>query len=278
MWEQRLIETERGIFELFEKGHGEPLAVTHLYSAYDSRGNSFANPFTSDYKVYLINLRDVGNSVTATSPEEYSMDVAVKDLEAIRIALKLEQWGFAGHSTGGMLALKYAILAPSSLTKIIAGSAAASFEYALDPNSIYCYQNPNFQRILEIMECLNDPSTSIETRQKLGYEWSLMSYYSEDKLKEALTKPNSGKTVGPRLDYFRKVEYTTYDVREQLKNLKIPSYIYAGKYDAQCPYPFGVEIAQLIPNTTFTSFEKSNHFPYSEEEELFQAFVTSTLK
>lgn len=277
MWEQRVIETERGVFELFEKGQGEPLAVTHLYSAYDSRGNSFANPFTASYKVYLINLRGAGNSVSATNADEYSMDRAVKDLEAIRVALKLDQWGFAGHSTGGMLALKYAILAPLSLTKIIAGGAAASMEYGADPDSIYCHQNPNYQRIVEIMEQLNDPSTPIETRQKIGNEWALMSYYSEDKFKEAIKKPNSGKTVGPRLDYFRKVECATFDIREQLINIKVPSYIYAGKYDAQCPYKFGVEIAQLIPNALFTTFEKSNHFPYSEEEELFQAFVTSTL-
>lgn len=277
MWEQRLIETERGVFELFEKGQGEPLAITHLYSAYDTRGNSFAHPFTANYKVYLINLRGAGHSVSAANPDEYSMDETVKDLEAIRVALKLEQWGFAGHSTGGMLALKYAILAPTSLTKIIAGGAAASMEYGTDPNCIYCHENPNFQRIVYIMEQLNDPTTSIEERQKYGYEWSLVSYYSEDKLKEALQKPNSGKTVGPRLDYFRKIEYSTYDIREQLKNITTPSYIYAGKHDAQCPYKFGVEIAQLIPNAQFTTFEKSNHNPYSEEEELFQAFVTSTL-
>lgn len=277
MWIQRFINTERGTFELFENGKGEPLAVTHLYSAYDERGNSFANSFTLDYHVYLINLRGCGNSVKAENDIQYSMDETVRDLEAIRIALQLEQWGFAGHSTGGMLALKYAILMPTSLTKIIAGGAAASIEYGYDPDSIYCSENPNFNRINDIMNQFNDHSTSVETRQKLGYEWALMSYYSEDKLKEALKKPNSGKTVGDRLDYFRKIECTTYDLRKELLYVAVPSYIYAGKYDAQCPHKFGVEIANLIPNAVFTTFEQSNHNPFSEEEEKFQAFVKSTL-
>ncbi|WP_026908196.1 alpha/beta fold hydrolase [Paucisalibacillus globulus] len=277
MWKQRLIETNRGIFELFEKGEGEPLAVTHHYSAYNEKGNSFANPFTNHYHVYLINLRGAGNSEQAKNENEYSMDNAVLDMEAIREALGIKKWGFAGHSTGGMLALKYAIIRMESLTKIIAGGAAASFEYGADPDSIYCSKNPNFNRIVEIMNLLEEPTTPIEERRKIGYEWALMSYHSEEKLQESMKKPNSGKTVGPRLDYFRKVEYPTYDIREEIKYISIPSYIYTGKYDSQCPMKFGVEIAELIPSASLTIFEESNHNPFSEQEEKFAEFVLQTL-
>ncbi|EZH66563.1 alpha/beta hydrolase [Bacillaceae bacterium JMAK1] len=278
MWTQQLIETDRGVFEVFIKGDGEPLAVTHHYSAFNERGNAFANPFTDVYTVYLINLRGAGQSVEAEHEHEYSMEETVIDLEALREVLGFVQWAYAGHSTGGMLALKYAINQPGSLTKIIAGGAAASYEYGSDSSSIYCPKNPNFTRIVEIMDQLNDPTTPIETRKKLNYEWALMSYYSEDKLQDAMTKPNSGKTVGERLDYFRKVEYPTYDVREKLKNVTVPSYIYAGKYDAQCPMKFGIEIAQLIPTASLTIFEESNHNPFSEEEAKFQEFVNGTAK
>ncbi len=272
-----MVETDRGNFELFEKGEGEPLAVTHLYSEYNQKGNSVANAFTDYYHVHLINLRGAGRSVEAAAPDDYSMDEAVKDLEAIRKALGFERWAFAGHSAGGMLALKYAINHSASLTKIIAGGAAASYEYGKDENSIYCRKNPNFNRIIEIMNLLKDPATPLEVRQKVGYEWALMSYRSEEKLKESLKKPNSGKTVGPRLDYFMKNEYPAYDIREELKDIHIPSYIYAGKYDAQCPLRFGEEIAELIPGAEFTVFEESNHNPFSEEESKFDEFVKGTL-
>lgn len=112
MWTQTFIETNRGTFEVFECGEGAPIAVTHLYSAYDERGNAFAHPFTDHYKVFLINLRGAGNSVKAEYEDQYSLDETVLDLESIRSALNLEKWAFAGHSTGGMLALKYAILKP----------------------------------------------------------------------------------------------------------------------------------------------------------------------
>ena len=277
MWTQGFIETTRGTFELFEKGSGPPMAITHLYSAFDSRGNHFANPFTDHYHVYLINLRGAGNSVQAKEESEYSMDESVLELEAIRIALNIDTWAFGGHSTGGMLALKYATLAQKSLDKIVAGGASASVAYSQDVESIYNQQNPNFKRIIEIMDLLNDVQTPIEIRQSISYEWTLMSYHKEENLKEALRTPNSGKTVEPRLDYFRKVECATYDIREELKSVYIPAYIYAGRFDTQCPYKYGEEIARLLPNSTFVSFNESNHFPYSEEAEKFHKFVIQTL-
>lgn len=276
MWKKRMVDTLRGTFELFEKGEGEPLVVTHLYSEYNERGNAFANPFTNHYKVYLINVRGVGNSVQATEQDDFSMDTTVQDLEAIRQALGLHRWAMAGHSTGGMLALKYAVLAQDSLTKIIATGSAASIEYAADAGSIYCHQNPNFNRIREIMNLFNEPDLPVEERQRLSQEWALMSFYNKENLHKTYARPNSGKTVGARLDYFRKVDCQKFDVREQLKSVQIPAFISAGLHDAQCPYRFSMEMAELLPTAQLTTFNYSNHYPFFEEEERFEEFVAST--
>lgn len=277
MWENHYIETSRGRFEYFVAGNGEPLAITHFYMEFNSKGNLFANPFTENYKVYLINVRGAANSAIVEDDKQMSLKEVILDLEAIREVLGLDKWAFAGHSTGGMLALQYAIEAPQSLTKVVAGCTAPSKAYASHPNSIYCPSNENYSRIIEIMELLDDPATLQEERQELGYEWALMSYYSEEKLKMALMRPNSGRTIGRNLDYFRKVEVQNFDLREQLTTIQLPVFIFAGKYDAQCPVEFGVEIANLIPNTSLTIFEKSNHNPFIEEEEAFKDFVKITI-
>jgi len=47
--------------------------------------------------------------------------------------------------------------------------------------SIYCAENKHFNRIVEIMDLLNNPDTVREERQKLSYERALMSYHSEEK-------------------------------------------------------------------------------------------------
>lgn len=43
-----------------------------------------------------------------------------------------------------MLGLKYAVNYPESLTKLIAGGAAASNQDGKDKNSIYCRDNPHY--------------------------------------------------------------------------------------------------------------------------------------
>lgn len=245
--------------------------------AFDQRGNLFANPFTNYYKVFLINVRGAGHSVKAKIQSQLSMKETVKDLEAIRESLGIVQWAFAGHSTGGMLALQYAILSPQSLTKLIAGCSAASKAYTCHKNSIYCPENKHYSRIIEIMDLLNNPQTIQAVRKKLGFEWALMSYYSEEKLLEANRRANSGRTVAANLEYFRRVEVKNFDLRHKLKTINIAAYIYAGRYDAQCPVDFSIEMAEQISHSQLLIFEESNHHPFIEEEEKFREFIKNTL-
>src|SRR5699024_9311587 len=121
MFETKLVELTRGIFEVFTYGQEEPLAYTHLYSEYNSNGNIMSQELSEHYKVYVINLRGSGQSDDQTEDYTYSMDDAIHELDAVRKALDLEKWTFAGHCTGGLLVLKYGVRCPESSTKIKAG-------------------------------------------------------------------------------------------------------------------------------------------------------------
>lgn len=275
MWETQMIQTERGEFEVFKKGEGAPLCVTHLYSVYNENGNLFANSFTPKYTVYLVNLAGCGNSTAGIGDDKYSMAESIKDLEAIRVALDFSKWGFAGHSTGGMLGLNYAIQAGASLHQLIVGGLCASNEYMNHPGSIYCAENGHNKRIKEIIQLLREPERTIEERRAANKEWTMMSIHKEAAYEEMINRQNSGKTMSARLDYYSYQELPRFDLRPDLHKIKVPTHIYAGVYDAQCPHDFGVEAASLLPNAKFTSFKGSNHFPFIEEEDAFLAFVDS---
>jgi hypothetical protein len=45
-WKTRLVSTARGTFEVFIKGKGLPLCVTHHYSEFNDSGDYFADSFT----------------------------------------------------------------------------------------------------------------------------------------------------------------------------------------------------------------------------------------
>lgn len=276
MFETKLVETSRGTFEVFTRGEGAPLVYTHLYSEYNSLGNLMSQQLSEYYKVYIINLRGAGQSDDQTEEYTYSMDDAIRDIEAVREALNIEQWGFAGHSTGGFLALKYAVMYPESLTKIIAGGLCASGEYMNHPESIYSKKNPNNKRMLEIFDELRASETTGEERRELSKEWIMMSLYNKDAYYEMLKRKESGRTLMFKIDYFTD-ELADYDVREQLKETHVRAYIYCGLHDAQCPHVFSKEAADLMPNATLETFEYSNHMPDIEEEVKFEAFLKSTI-
>jgi proline iminopeptidase len=90
-WERRILETSRGKFEVFIKGTGVPLCVTHHYSEFNETGDYFAEVFTSSHTVILVNLREAGASERATASYQLSMLETIFDLEAIRERLGFEK-------------------------------------------------------------------------------------------------------------------------------------------------------------------------------------------
>jgi len=274
MWKKNIVETERGNFEYFVQGQGEPVSVTHLYSEFNELGNYFADMFVSHFKVYLINLKDAGNSSRAKEDEELSMKESVKDLEAIREALGFDRWAFGGHSTGGMLGLVYATLFPESLTKLMVGGATASNIYMKHEGSMYSPTSPLNKRVKEIMGILNSQKSSVEERQKAGKEWTDMSLYNPSKREEYFVKPSSGKVVPSRLDFFSYQDLPHFNILQELERVFVPTVVYGGQYDAQCPLVFSEEIHNSLPKSKLVVFEESNHYPFVEEKEKFEEMIS----
>ena len=273
MWKQQLVETETGTFELFKKGEGEPLCVTHLYSEFNEKGTYFADPFTSHFSVYLINLRNAGNSCRASADDELSMEQSTRDLEAIREALKINHWSFAGHSTGAMLGLVYAIHFPESLQKVLINAGAASHEYMRHPDSMYSKINPLNPRLLELLDIIKSTESSPDQRKAAGREWTEMSLYKPENYEDYFSKPSSGKVVASRLDFFSYQELPTFDLFEQLERVQIPAIISCGRHDKQCPLACSEHINEKLPNSKLVVFKESNHFPFLEEPEAFNNLV-----
>jgi len=69
-WETKTINTARGNFEVFVKGEGNPICVTHHYSEFNHTGDYFADSLTVNNTVYLVNLKQAGNSSKANEAHE----------------------------------------------------------------------------------------------------------------------------------------------------------------------------------------------------------------
>ncbi|SFC02966.1 proline iminopeptidase [Bacillus sp. OV322] len=274
MWEKNFVQTSRGEFEFFTQGSGEALCITHLYSEFNELGNYFADSFVKHFKVYLINLKEAGNSNKVSYDDELSMSESVKDLEAIREALNYKQWSFAGHSTGGMLGLVYAVMCQNSLEKLLIGGAASSKQYMEHEGSMYCPKCPLNKQLKEIFSILKSSTSTKEERREASREWTSMSLHSPERWDEYFSKPSSGKVVQKRLDYYSFKDLPNFDIQSKLTNVTIPTIVFCGKYDAQCPLVFSEEINEGLRNSRLYIFEESNHSPFLEQKNKFDEMVS----
>lgn len=267
MWIQQMIHTKRGTFELFTKGNGEPLCITHHYSQFNETGDYFADVFTATHRVLLINLRDAGNSAKAQVENELSMIETIHDLEAIREALQLPTWHFAGHSTGGMLGLLYAITYPNPLQSLVVVGAAAS-NYTETPFCIYHPAHPKFHYMQQLIEHLKSPHLTNEERKELSTERTKLSLYKRENYNSYFDKPIKKTMSASRMSAFAH-EYPSFDLREHLPSIKTKTIIMCGRHDVQCPIQYSIEMHEGIRNSIFVTFEESNHYPFLEEAAQF---------
>lgn len=220
----------------------------------------------------LVNLREAGNSEKATYPYELSLLESVFDLEAIRESLGFNKWGFAGHSTGGMLGIVYGIYFSNSLKfNVIVGAAAREY-MTFSTDCIYNEENPNFNKMQKLMEELKTPDLPLERRKELTKERTKLSLFDPKKYDDIFSSKIHKKMSSIRINYFSR-EIQIFDVTRKLKLIKTPTLIICGKYDVQCPLTYSIEMHDFIPNSTLHIFNKSNHYPFLEEADRFKEEV-----
>lgn len=276
-WATKIIETSRGNFEVFVKGEGNPICVTHHYSEFNNTGDYFAESFTDTNKVYLVNLKGAGNSSKVNEAHELSMFDAVYDLEAIREALGYAAWTFAGHSTGGMIGVIYGIHFSKSLSSlIIVGSAARKYANS-SPECIYHPDHPQFERMQQLIEKLKQPNLSTSEREQFSKERTKLSLYHPDKYEEYFSLGIHKQMSASRMNFFIREEMI-FDVTRELGKISAKTFILSGRYDVQCPHSFSVEMNELIPKSHLFVFHESNHYPFLEEKWRFQQVLLTNLR
>lgn len=273
MWRRDLLSTSRGRFEVFQSGEGPPLCATHLYSAFNETGDHFADAFSPHRSVYLVNLRGAGASPSAAAADDLSMASAAADLEAVRTALGVASWDFAGHSTGGMLGLLYALRFGGSLRSLTVVGAAASRHYTDDPSCIYHPGHPSFQRMQDLIEKLKSDKITDEERRALSEERTSLSLHRPERYPEYFPPGVSKRISAPRLDYYSRTDFPRFDLRSALRNCAVPTLVACGRHDVQCPLSCSEEIAASIPGAALAIFEESCHYPFLEERALFAKAV-----
>lgn len=254
-------------------GEGPPLLLMHGGLGFDhSYFRPWLDPLGSDFQLIYYDHRGNGRS---GEPEDWSaVDHAMwaEDADALREELGHERIVLFGHSYGGFLALEYALRHPERLSGLILCSTAPAADYMEESVSIAAERGTAEQ--FEVLTTRLGTVLPDEATFRDAFRRLLPLYfhrYDEAVGSEMLRR------MCTRVDAFNHAFLrclTTYDVREDLARIDVPTLVLGGRHDWFPSLEAGPErVAAGIPGAELVIFEESGHFPFIEEQDRFVSVV-----
>ena len=263
-------------------GQGDPLFIIAGGPGGSHSGyHSFDAMKDSCTLVYIDNFGR-GKSDTAKKLVEYTLQRDVDDIEALREAMHYEKINLLGHSYGSLVAQSYALQHGNRVKHLIIANGFFSGEmWQENDNNSNHEMRENYPEMWErLMKAREQGAVSSdELHQKIYAEvpYGFLYAYNPDKFRTSID-PNYPNDMNSKL-YYQMVgrdgdfiiggDVGNFDVRMQLKSLKMPVFIAAGRFDRVSVPRFAVQYKTYCPQATFVLFERSGHNPQVEEPELY---------
>lgn len=235
----------------------------------------YLDPLTEHAQLVYVDQRGCGFS-DEDDPENYTLEQNVEDLEALRQHLGLEKIYILGHSYGGMVAQAYGIKYQEHLEGLILVTTAPSYQF-LEKAKQFIEEHGNEDQ-KHYAQILWDGAFESEEQLQRYYE-AMAPLYS--------VKTASGKNPQPRPQTKRAYQplnkgfggfLRTYDFREDLEKIKVPTLILAGRHDWITPVSENEEIHKRIPHSEFHVLENSSHSVFVDENERTLELIRNFIK
>jgi len=249
-------------------------------NSHDYLESNFGQYYNS-HKLVFIDMLGRGLSDDAKDISEYSIANDVLVAESVRKALGLSKISILGHSYGTVVAQQYAVDYPDRVSKMILINGFHSGEmWQANCDSYNHYAKTHFPEKwaqVDSLRGLGYISSDPEFSKVYGSFPVKYIYYHDTKIQQRVPKKRFRgwsqdvyiDIVGRDADFFVGGDMIDFDVRRQLKDLDIPTLIYAGRYDGVSTPEYAIQYKTYMPQAQFEMFEQSAHNPYLEERPRF---------
>jgi proline iminopeptidase len=275
-------------------GKGEPLIIIPGGPGNNHLGYRRFDSFSVKGNIRLIyyDAFGRGKSDTAKHVKEYSINRDVEDIEGLRKILNLEKISLLGHSYGSLVAQRYAIKYGSKLSHlIIANGFHSAVMWQENDNNSNHEIKTNYPEVWQELMAIRKKGTVSSSQQHQDIygrvPYGFLYAYNPDNFADrgkSKSYPNPFNTklyyqlVGADGDFIVGNDIGKFDVRQQLKTLKMPVLIVAGRYDRVAVPWMQLQYKQFCPQAKFIMFEKSGHNPQVEEPEKYFPAIVDFLK
>ncbi|RYD69652.1 MAG: alpha/beta fold hydrolase, partial [Sphingobacteriales bacterium] len=264
-------------------GKGEPMFIIPGGPGGAHPGyRNFMDSLTVNNNIQLIYFDAFGRgkSDTAKDVKEYTIARDIEDMEGLRKAMKLDKISLYGHSYGSVVAQGYAIKYPQNTSHLIIANGFHSYLawQANDDNSNHEIKT-NYPEVWDTLMKVREKGaiSSDDIHQDIygRVPYVFLYAYNPDKFRGGGSKPypnpfNSKlyyQMVGKDGDFIVGNDIGNFDYRKDLKNLKMPVLVLAGRFDRVAVPAMQVQYKSFCPQAQFEMFERSGHNPQVEERE-----------
>lgn len=245
-------------------GSGEPVIIMHgLFGSADN-WLTIARELEADYELYLLDLRNHGDSPKS---EEWNYEVMAKDLKDFIEEHQLKNPAILGHSMGGKVAMFFATQYPELVSKLMVADIAPRY-YPIHHHTILKGLNAipidSLKSRKEAEDILGEYVKDMGTRQFLlkslgrasggGFEWKINL--------PVITKQI--ENVGEALPEGAQFDKSTLFVRGANSD-------YINEDDS-------AEIKEIFTNSTLVTIKDAGHWLHAEQPEVFTSIFKEFLK
>jgi proline iminopeptidase len=263
-----------------EEGRGEPLIMvpgggggSHDYY------HPYHDALAKDFHVIYYDGYGRGKSEKAKSPDEYTIDRDVEEVEALRKALGLDKIHLLGHSFGGFVAQGYAVKYPQNVNKLVLANtmvSAADYQASTDFFNLTLEQYfPELWAELTVLRKKQLLANSPEIQQayfgSIGKMMEMFYFYEPAQAAKIVWSENTFDPAtyygitGPDADFVVGGDIVKMDFTGKLKSLPFPILIIGGRADGVVLPRLVKNLAAQAPQAKLVMFEKSGHFAFMEE-------------
>jgi proline iminopeptidase len=270
------------------EGQGEPVV---LVAGGPGDSHSEFHPFFSRladrFHVIYFDPLGVGKSDRAKSTKEYTFARQVEDLEGLRKALGLSQMNLLGHSFGGMVAQAYALKYPQSVKRLILADTFHSGKmWQANNDSVNNEIRNQYPELWEDLQRVRKKGFRSSSAEQLDIYRNIPPglFYFHDASKAKLVPEDPGNDqiyyaiAGDDADFVIGGDIASLDFRTDLRKLKMPILVVAGRFDRVSLPRYAVEYKKYAPQARFMMMEESGHFPFVEEPEATLAVLREFLE
>jgi proline iminopeptidase len=230
-----------------------------------------------------INPRGTGASDRPKDRSAYQVDDYVSDVEELRQHLGLDRIRLLGHSHGGVVAQKYAAKYPDRVTRLVLASTLSHFgpvqDKAMRAGMEKRSGQPWAQDAFAALEA--EQAGKFETDKELSElvlrEYPL--YFAHYGAIEAgyIDTLRAEVVNADALKLFNEKIFTTFDLRDQLPNIKAATLVITGDEDFICGPACTDEICARIPGARKVIVGDSGHMIFVEQAQAFHDEVAGFL-